>query len=123
MKKHGLVFATAVLAAALPLAGPAHASHDCSHPDALVAGKVAAGVAPAGGESHWYSLSTSSPVRVQIWNTRSQTAMQVFTSNCATLVCNTAQLGGTCLTNGGSWRIRVWSSGGSDYAVTVTPVV
>ena len=123
MRVRAITRSIVALVAALPLAGAASASHECAHPDALFAGRLAAGNAPAGGESHWYSLSTPGPVRVQIWNTGAQTAMQVVTSNCATLVCNTAQFGGTCLTNGGTWRIRVWSSGGSDYVVTVTPVV
>ena len=120
MKKLALL---SVLAGSLAIGAPAHASHDCTHPDALIGGRIAAGVAPAGGESHWYRVQLQQPSRIQIWNTGAQTAMQVVTDNCATLICNTAQLGGTCLTNGGNWRIRVWSSGGSEYAVTVTPVV
>ena len=123
MRKTVALSLIAVLSGMAFGATPSYANPNCSSPEALVAGRIALANAPAGGESHWYTLSTSSPVRVQIWNTGAQTGMQVFTSNCSTLVCNTAQLGGTCLVNGGSWRITVWSNGGSDYAVTVTPAV
>lgn len=103
---------------------PVAANPNCAAPEGLILGRVAVGHANPGqpGESHWYRLDVLAPAILVEAFVGSQTAMQVFTADCATLICNTAQELGTCFVNGGSWRIRVWSDGGSDYAIAALGV-
>jgi hypothetical protein len=119
-----VLLTTTVLTGLTMSASPVAANPNCAAPENLILGHVAVGHANPGqpGESHWYRLDVLGPAVIVEAYVGSQTAMQVVTPDCATLLCNVAQELGPCLVNGGSWRIRVWSDGGSDYAVVALGV-